>query len=90
MKATNWPRQGKRLYRYLRGTDDRAKAEDLGGYFRVPLDSRDLNYSVYFEEGEKRPVELESYTSHNTERLDVEATKQLLLTIPELRQEIGL
>jgi UDP-glucose 4-epimerase len=56
----------------------------------VPLDSRDLNYSVYFEEGEKRPVELESYTSHHTERLDVEATKQLLLTIPELRQEIGL
>jgi len=90
MKATNWPRQGNRLYRYPRGTEERAKAEDLGGYFRVPLDSRDLNYSVYFEEGEKRPVELEPYTSHNTERLDLETTKELLLTIPELRQEIGL
>jgi len=83
-------RHGEKLYESLLGTEERAKAEDLGGYFRVPLDSRDLNYSVYFEEGEKRPVELESYTSHNTERLDVEATKQLLLTIPELRQEIGL
>jgi len=83
-------RHGEKLYESLLGTEERAKAEDLGGYFRVPLDSRDLNYSVYFEEGEKRSVELESYTSHNTERLDVEATKQLLLTIPELRQEIGL
>ena len=90
MKATNWPRQGNRLYRYLRGTEERTKAEDLGGYVRVPLDSRDLNYSVYFEEGEERPVELESYTSHNTERLDVKATKELLLTIPEVRQELRL
>jgi len=83
-------RHGEKLYESLLGTEERAKAQDLGGYFRVPLDSRDLNYSVYFEEGEERPVELESYTSHNTERLDVEATKQLLLTIPELRQEIVL
>jgi len=83
-------RHGEKLYESLLGTEERAKAEDLGGYFRVPLDSRDLNYSVYFEEGEKRPVELESYTSHNTEQLDVEATKQLLLTTPELRQELGL
>jgi UDP-glucose 4-epimerase len=83
-------RHGEKLYESLLGTEERAKAEDLGGYFRVPLDSRDLNYSVYFEEGEKRPVELESYTSHNTERLDLETTKKLLLTIPELRQELGL
>jgi len=83
-------RHGEKLYESLLGTEERAKAQDLGGYFRVPLDSRDLNYSVYFEEGEERSVELESYTSHNTERLDVEATKQLLLTIPEVRQELGL
>jgi UDP-glucose 4-epimerase len=83
-------RHGEKLYESLLGTEERAKAEDLGGYFRVPLDSRDLNYSVYFEEGEKQPFELESYTSHNTEQLDVEATKQLLQTIPELRQELGL
>jgi len=83
-------RHGEKLYESLLGTEERAKAEDLGGYFRVPLDSRDLNYSEYFEEGKPRQASLESYTSHNTERLDVEATKQLLLTIPELRQEIGL
>jgi UDP-N-acetylglucosamine 4,6-dehydratase len=83
-------RHGEKLYESLLGTEERAKAEDLGDYFRVPLDSRDLNYSVYFEEGETRPIELESYTSHNTQRLDVEGTKALLLTIPELRQALGL
>jgi UDP-glucose 4-epimerase len=83
-------RHGEKLYESLLGTEERAKAEDLGDYFRVPLDSRDLNYSVYFEEGETRPLELESYTSHNTQRLDVEGTKALLLTIPELRLELGL
>jgi UDP-glucose 4-epimerase len=83
-------RHGEKLYESLLGTEERAKAEDLGDYFRVPLDSRDLNYSVYFEEGETRPLDLESYTSHNTQRLDVEGTKALLLTIPELRLELGL
>jgi UDP-glucose 4-epimerase len=48
-----------------------------------------LNYSVYFEEGQPRKESLEAYTSHNTERLDVEAVKTLLLTIPEVRQELG-
>jgi UDP-glucose 4-epimerase len=56
----------------------------------VPLYSRDLNYSVYFAEGEEGPIDLESYTFDTTDRLGVEATKQLLLTIPELRQEIGI
>jgi UDP-glucose 4-epimerase len=83
-------RHGEKLYESLLGIEERSNAEDLGDYFRVPLDSRDLNYSVYFEEGEVRPVELESYTSHNTQRLDVVGTKSLLLTIPELRQELGL
>jgi len=83
-------RHGEKLYESLLGAEERAKAEDLGGYFRVPLDSRDLNYSAYFEEGVARPPEVQSYTSHNTEILDVEATKELLLTIPELRQELGL
>jgi UDP-glucose 4-epimerase len=54
------------------------------------LDARDLNYSVYFEEGESRPERLEAYTSHNTERLNVEGVKKLLLTIPEVKLELGL
>jgi UDP-glucose 4-epimerase len=83
-------RHGEKLYESLLSTEERAKAEDLGDYFRVPLDSRDLNYSEYFEEGEPREASLESYTSHNTKQLDVEGVKTLLLTIPEVRQELGL
>jgi UDP-glucose 4-epimerase len=82
-------RHGEKLYESLLSTEERVKSEDLGGYFRVPLDSRDLNYSVYFEQGQPRKESLEAYTSHNTERLDVEAVKNLLLTIPEVRQELG-
>jgi len=82
-------RHGEKLYESLLSTEERAKAEDLGDYFRVPLDSRDLNYSEYFEEGEPRQAALEAYTSHNTKRLDVEGVKTLLLTIPEIRQELG-
>jgi len=82
-------RHGEKLFESLLSTEERVKSEDLGGYFRVPLDSRDLNYSVYFEEGQPRKESLEAYTSHNTERLDLEAVKNLLLTIPEVRQELG-
>ena len=83
-------RHGEKLFESLLSTEERAKAEDLGDYFRVPLDTRDLNYSEYFEEGEQRKPDLDAYTSHNTERSDVEGVKQLLLTIPEIRQELGL
>ena len=83
-------RHGEKLFESLLSTEERAKAEDLGDYFRVQLDTRDLNYSEYFEEGEQRKADLDSYTSHNTERLDVEGVKQLLMTIPEIRQELGL
>ena len=83
-------RHGEKLFESLLSTEERAKAEDLGNYFRVPLDARELNYSVYFEEGEARPASLDSYTSHNTERLNVETVKELLLTIPEVKQELGL
>jgi len=83
-------RHGEKLYESLLSTEERAKAEDLGDYFRIPLDSRDLNYSEYFEEGEPRRAALEAYASHNTKRLDVEGVKTLLLTVPEVRQELGL
>ena len=82
-------RHGEKLYESLLSSEERAIAEDLGGYYRVPLDTRDLNYSVFFEEGEKRAPEIESYTSHNTERLEIEAVKALLLQLPEIREELG-
>jgi UDP-glucose 4-epimerase len=81
-------RHGEKLYESLLSTEERAKAEDLAAYFRVPLDARDLNYSVYFEQGESRPDTLEAYTSHSTERLKVDEVKKLLLTIPEVRLEL--
>ena len=83
-------RHGEKLFESLLSTEERAKAEDLGDYFRIPLDTRDLNYSEYFEEGEQRKPDLDAYTSHNTDRLDTEGVKTLLMTIPEIRQELGL
>jgi UDP-glucose 4-epimerase len=82
-------RHGEKLYESLLSTEERAIAQDLGDYFRVPLDTRDLNYSVYFEQGEARPAALDAYTSHNTARLDVEGVKKLLLAIPEISQALG-
>ena len=83
-------RHGEKLYESLLGVEERVHAQDQGGYFRVPLDTRDLNYSVYFEQGQDHAEELESYHSHNTERLDIEGVKAKLLTLPEIRQELGL
>lgn len=81
-------RHGEKLYESLLGSEERAKAQDLGDYFRVPLDSRDLNYKIYFEEGSSRSEDLEPYTSHNTTRLDVEQVMKLLMTLPEVKTEL--
>jgi len=83
-------RHGEKIYESLLSTEEMAHAIDQDSYFRVPLDTRGLDYSVYFEEGESRTTELSSYTSHNTQRLDVEGVKKLLLTLPEVRQELNL
>lgn len=79
-------RHGEKLYESLLGSEEMASAEDLGGYFRVPLDTRSLDYRPYFEEGSVPPAHLESYTSHNTTRLDVEEVVALLRTLPEIQQ----
>jgi UDP-glucose 4-epimerase len=65
-----------------------AKAEDVGNYYRIPADTRDLNYSKFFTEGESRVSFAEEYTSHNTRRLDVEETKQLLLKLRSIREDV--
>jgi UDP-N-acetylglucosamine 4,6-dehydratase/5-epimerase len=83
-------RHGEKFFESLLGAEEMAKAEDLGGYFRVPLDTRTLDYEVFFEKGENQQAPLDSYTSHNTQRLDKEEVKALLLTLPEIRQELGL
>jgi UDP-N-acetylglucosamine 4,6-dehydratase len=82
-------RHGEKLFESLLGAEEMAKAEDKGDYFRIPLDTRTLDYEVFFEKGDDQPAALGSYTSHNTERLDVEGVKKVLLTIPEIRQALG-
>jgi UDP-glucose 4-epimerase len=65
-----------------------AKAEDMGNYFRVPADNRDLNYAQYFTEGEEKIASFEDYTSHNTERLNIAQIKELLLKLNFIRDEL--
>ena len=83
-------RHGEKLYESLLSTEEMAHAANQENYFKVPLDTRGLDYSVYFEQGEGRSVELDSYTSHNTTRLDVDGVKDLLLTLPEVKREFEL
>ncbi|MCL5018901.1 MAG: hypothetical protein M1426_00255, partial [Patescibacteria group bacterium] len=73
---------------FINVLDGKAHAEDLGEYYRVPADSRDLNYSKYFVEGEEKVSYGWEYTSHNTKRLDIPAIKQLLLKIDYVQEEL--
>lgn len=75
-------RHGEKLYEALLSREERVAAEDLGGYFRVPPDLRDLNYGKFVEQGEVRISAAEDYNSHNTTRLDVDGMKTLLLKLP--------
>jgi UDP-glucose 4-epimerase len=81
-------RHGEKLYETLVNREEMAKAEDMGAYYRIPADNRDLNYGKYFTEGGTEVAEFEDYTSHNTHRLDVEDMKQLLLKLPMIRKDI--
>jgi UDP-glucose 4-epimerase len=74
-------RHGEKLYETLVNREEMAKAEDLGDYYRIPADTRDLNYDKYFSNGDKKVQEVVEYTSHNTTRLDVEGVKKLLLML---------
>lgn len=71
-------RHGEKLYESLLSREEMARADDMGRYYRVPADDRDLNYNKYFVEGETRVSAIEDYTSHNTERLNVDQVMQLL------------
>jgi UDP-glucose 4-epimerase len=83
-------RHGEKLFETLVTREDMAKAIDMGQYFRIPADSRDLNYDKYFVEGKEIPAVIEDYNSENTERLDVEGMKKLLLKLPMIREEFGV
>lgn len=85
-------RHGEKLFESLLSREEGACAEDLGDYFRVPADHRDLNYAKYVEQGEERMTRAlhgEEYNSHNTMRLDVEGTKELLMRLDFMRKIVA-
>lgn len=82
-------RHGEKLYESLISREEMAKAEDMGDYYRVPADNRDLNYAQYFSEGEEKLSQLDDYTSHNTNRLDLEQIKPLLLKLDFIKEELN-
>jgi UDP-N-acetylglucosamine 4,6-dehydratase len=81
-------RHGEKLYETLVNREEMAKATDVGNYYRIPADNRDLNYNKFFTEGESRVTVAEEYTSHNTQRLNVEETKKLLLKLHFIREDV--
>jgi len=81
-------RHGEKIYESLLTSEERIVAEDLGEYYRVPADTRDLNYSKYFDKGELLSDNIEPYTSHNTERLDKEGMEELLLKLNYVQKEL--
>lgn len=82
-------RHGEKLYESLVSREEMARAEDLGGYYRIPADTRDLNYDKYFVEGERVIAKIEDYTSHNTRRLDVENVKKVVQTLDIVREAMA-
>jgi len=82
-------RHGEKMYETLVTKEEMAKSEDLGDYYRVSADNRDLNYDKYFSKGDNSTIK-EEYNSDNTNRLNVDQMKELLLKLPEIRQDLGL
>ncbi|WP_455584667.1 polysaccharide biosynthesis protein [Bacteroides sp.] len=83
-------RHGEKLYETLVTREEMAKAVDMGEYYRIPCDTRDLNYDKFFVEGNEEMSKIEDYHSHNTHRLDVEGMKELLLKLDFIREDLHL
>jgi len=81
-------RHGEKLYETLCTREEMVKAEDMGDFFRIPADNRDLNYAMYFSEGEQDVSKIEDYHSHNTNRLDREGVKNLISKLALVRKEL--
>jgi UDP-N-acetylglucosamine 4,6-dehydratase/5-epimerase len=83
-------RHGEKLYESLVSREEMARAVDFGKYFRIPADSRDLNYDQYYIEGQTAVSQIDDFTSHNTQRLEVEQIKKILLELAFVREAIGV
>lgn len=81
-------RHGEKIYETLVNREEMVKAEDCGDYYRIPADTRDLNYNKFFTEGESKIFQAEEYTSHNTKQLNLEETKELLLKLRFIREDV--
>lgn len=81
-------RHGEKLYETLCTREEMAKAEDMGDFYRVPADNRDLNYAQYFSEGEEEVAQIEDYHSHNTKQEGIQGLKKLISTLPLIRKEV--
>ena len=82
-------RHGEKLFETLCTKEEMNKAEDMGEFYRIPSDNRDLNYAKYFSEGEEDLLEVEDYNSHNTNQCDIEGMKILLKGLPMIQQELN-
>lgn len=82
-------RHGEKLYETLISREEMVKAEDMQRYYRIPADNRDLNYNKYFIEGEQQLSDVDDYTSHNTERLNVQEVKELLLKLDFIQETLN-
>ncbi len=82
-------RHGEKLYESLISREEMAHARDMGRYYRIPADNRDLNYAKYFSEGESLDLDLRDYTSHNTQRLNVAQIKELLMKLDFIQGELN-
>jgi UDP-N-acetylglucosamine 4,6-dehydratase len=81
-------RHGEKLFESLISREEMAKAQDMGSYYRIPADNRDLNYAQYFSEGEEKISHQDDYTSHNTVRLNVEQVRALLMKLDYIKDEL--
>ena len=81
-------RHGEKLYETLLAKEEAVKAVDMGDYYRIPADTRDLNYGLYFDKGDRRIEAIEEYNSHNTTRLDQQALKELLLNLDYIQKAL--
>jgi len=88
VEVIGW-RHAEKLYETLASAQQLGNSEDLGDYFRIRMDQRDLNYKSYFSEGDKETAQYEDYHSHNTHQLDVPSIKELLLSLPEVQIELA-
>jgi UDP-N-acetylglucosamine 4,6-dehydratase/5-epimerase len=88
VESVGW-RHGEKLYETLATAQELANSEDMGEYYRIRMDGRDLNYSQYFFQGDHVTREMKEFHSHNARRLDVSGVKELLLSLPEIQAELA-